>query len=108
MATFTFSEQSQIILRDIGWFPERKVDPSLWIDHLHDAGYKVFDAAKDIFEELGGLHSQKVSNSLFTDLFSLSDKSKVHFITHPAIDFLVDDAPGSNSDASPYWKEHSF
>ncbi len=105
---FTFSEKSQILLRDIGWYPERKVDPSLWIGKLQQVGYPVFDAARQILERLGGLHSDKVSHSILSDFITLSDNTKIQFATHPAFDFIADLTPHSDSESAPYWLQHSF
>jgi SUKH-3 immunity protein len=105
---FTFSEKSQIILKDMGWFPERKVDPSLWISSMQQVGYSGFDKAGKILENLGGLHSGKVSNSIFENFIVLPDNTKIHFAIHPAFDFIATDTPSSNRDAVPYWKEHPF
>lgn len=103
---FTFSEKSQIILKDIGWFPERRVDSSSWINNLQKAGYTTFETARKILEHLGGLPSKKPSG--YKDYISLSDSTQIHFATHPAFDFIADQTPESNSDGAVYWKDHSF
>jgi hypothetical protein len=106
MIMFTFSEKSQIILRDLGWFPERKVDPTPWINNLQQAGYTPFDAARKILEHLGGLPLKKPS--AYKGVISLSDNTEILFATHPAFEFSADDPPESNSDSAIYWKGHSF
>jgi len=104
---FSFSEKSQIILKDIGWFAERKVNPLTWINNLEAAGYKAFDVARKILEHLGGLDSNNASNLSTTPIF-LSDKTQILFATHPAFDFIADNTPDSDRDSAIYWKENAF
>jgi len=101
-----FSEKSQIILRDIGWFPERKVETFPWINNLQQAGYDVFDAARKILEHLGGLPLKEPS--AYKGFISLSDNTRIHFATHPNFDFIADNTPESDSERAVYWKENSF
>ncbi|MEK4733279.1 SUKH-3 domain-containing protein [Paenibacillus sp. FSL L8-0641] len=51
----TFSQRTIDILKDAGWYPERKVDISSTINFLEKKGFEVFDPAKEAFEHFGGL-----------------------------------------------------
>ncbi|WP_342439391.1 SUKH-3 domain-containing protein [Paenibacillus sp. FSL L8-0436] len=51
----TFSQRTIDILKDAGWYPERKVAISPTINFLVKKGFEVFDLAKEAFEQFGGL-----------------------------------------------------
>ncbi|MEK5236182.1 SUKH-3 domain-containing protein [Paenibacillus sp. FSL L8-0470] len=51
----TFSQRTIDILKDAGWYPERKVEVSSTINFLVEKGFEVFDLAKEAFEHFGGL-----------------------------------------------------
>ncbi|WP_379143028.1 SUKH-3 domain-containing protein [Paenibacillus sp. sgz500992] len=51
----TFSQRTIDILKDAGWYPERKVAISSTINFLAEKGFEVFDLAKEAFEHFGGL-----------------------------------------------------
>ncbi|ASR46424.1 hypothetical protein B4V02_06895 [Paenibacillus kribbensis] len=51
----TFSQRTIDILKDAGWYPERKVEISSTISFLEKKGFEVFDLAKEAFEHFGGL-----------------------------------------------------
>ncbi|OMF40993.1 SUKH-3 domain-containing protein [Paenibacillus peoriae] len=50
-----FSQRTIDILKDAGWYPERKVEISSTINFLEKKGFEVFDLAKEAFEHFGGL-----------------------------------------------------
>lgn len=51
----TFSQRTIDILKDAGWYPERKVEIRSTINFLVEKGFEVFDFAKEAFEQFGEL-----------------------------------------------------
>jgi len=49
------TKASSLILRDSGWSPQRKVDPSYWIDSLKKTDFPIFEALINCLEKFGGL-----------------------------------------------------
>jgi hypothetical protein len=49
------TQVSDLILSGSGWFPERKVDPSYWLDLLKETEFPIFEALVNILKEFGGL-----------------------------------------------------
>lgn len=104
---FDFSEKSQIVLKDLGWFIERRVNVDAWMNKLQSDGYKAFDVAREILEHLGGLDSSSASGLTKSPL-SLADNTQIIFALHPAFDFIADKTPDSDKDSAIFWNEHSF
>lgn len=44
------------VLKDHGWYEERKYDVSNWIDILSSEGYVIFEYAESILKSLGGIY----------------------------------------------------
>jgi len=103
---FDFSTTSQAILRDIGWFAERKVDINPWVNQLQQDGYRAFDISIQLLEHLGGLDSNDASKS--RKPVHLLNNSQVFFATHPGFDFIAIDTPDSDQDSAALWIENSF
>lgn len=108
---FSFSEISQLVLKPAGWYPERKVDPTPWLNFLEQEGYTVFEAAVKILEQLGGLKvGGKNAPSFVFDKSPafLSDNTKIFFVGYPNFDFIADDAPDSDRDSALYFRANSL
>ncbi|MDP1512468.1 SUKH-3 domain-containing protein [Paenibacillus sp. CMAA1739] len=50
-----FSTRTINILKDAGWYPERKIEIGSTINFLEKRGFEVFYPAKEAFEHFGGL-----------------------------------------------------
>lgn len=48
------------ILKDMGWFENRRVDTTLVRKHLTEMGYSWFPKVEAILSEFGGLKSEKL------------------------------------------------
>jgi hypothetical protein len=64
---FQFSSDVEIILRQSGWFPDRSVAATQWIDPLLRLGCRSLPEAHTILESLGGLeiHPPPRESNLF-------------------------------------------
>ena len=51
----SLTKVSSLILKDSGWSPERKVDPTYWTDLLKKTDFPIFEALVNVLEKFSGL-----------------------------------------------------
>lgn len=104
---FSFSDKAQIILSNMGWFVERRVDPSNSIREIEGEGYFVFDIAISILEHLGGLNPYEIPEELMKKRrYLLKDGTQIYFPFYPLIDFVAEDAP--HVGLAEFWKTQHY
>jgi len=100
----SLSAVSQIVLKQAGWFPERKVDPTPWLNRLDEAGYPIFEALVNVLTHLGGI---TVVTTPFQQRPFFIEQMQQHVILHPrtnpVFEFLPDRAEATSSTQAPLW-----
>lgn len=94
---------SKLVLKDSGWSPERKVDPTSWIKLLEGVGYPVFDTLVNILESYGGL---TIITSQFQEKPFLLDQQKVILLqrSDPLFEFLPDKSEAVELSQASLWE----
>jgi len=97
------TEISQRILKDSGWFPERKIDATFWIRLLQKADYPIFEALEYVLENFGGL---KIVTSSFQEesFFIKQQEAILLHRSDPIIEFLPGKSKAIELSQAPLWK----
>ncbi len=98
---------SKLVLKDSGWSPERKVDPTPWIKLLENTGYPAFDALVNILECYGGL---KITTSQFQKKPFILDQQKVILVqrSDPLFEFTPDKSEAIELSQVSSWKSLNY
>ncbi|MEM7035186.1 MAG: SUKH-3 domain-containing protein [Chloroflexota bacterium] len=86
---FSFSEPAQIVLKRMGWYPNRKVRTRRWLNSLEKNGFSIPQVAIPILENLGGLKTWGVTRLIYHQKsYILRDGTKIRFALYPDFHFV--------------------